>query len=68
MADVPEGTAPSEESSRVNGNHTGEGNTSDQERDVMDIFKNPVVICVIVVLVLALAVGEIIVYKDRKSK
>ena len=40
----------------------------EQERDVMEIFKNPVVIGVIVVLVLALAVAEMIVFKDRKRK
>lgn len=64
VTDAPEGTTTSDMSSEDNGNKTGE----DSERDVMDIFKNPVVIGVIVVLVLILAAGEIIVFKDRTSR
>lgn len=60
VTDAPEETVSSDKPSGVK----GEGN----ERDVMDIFKNPVVICVIVVLVLALVLGEIIVFKDRKRR
>lgn len=66
--DAPEGTTPSDQSSDALKGGAGEGDTSDQERDVMDIFKNPVVISVIVILVLALAAGEIIIFKDRKRR
>ena len=50
------------------GGEAQKGDMQEQERDVMEIFKNPVVIGVIVVLVLALAVGEMIVFKDRKRR
>lgn len=66
MTAAPEGTAVSDKSSEAGGNQTGEGNASG--RNVMDIFKNPVVIVVIIVLVLVVALGEIIVFKDRKQR
>lgn len=37
------------------------------ERDVLEVFRQPAVIAVIIVLVLLLAVGEILIFKDRKG-
>ncbi len=69
---VPEltddGTTPLDQSSGAEGNEADEGNTPAGEGNVMDIFKNPVVICVIVVLVLVLAAGEIIVFKGKRRR
>lgn len=65
---APEGAAPSDQSPEAGAIETDENEMPVPERDVMDIFKNPLVIGVIVLLVLALAAGEIIVYKDRRRR
>lgn len=61
------GAANPGQSTGINGDDEG-NSQSDQERNVMDIFRNPVIICVIVALVLALVFGEFIIYKDRKRR
>ncbi len=63
---VPERTDSDQSSAGVSGQEKDKEDGAGGDRDVMEIFKNPLVIGVIVVLALALAVGEIMVFKNRR--
>ncbi len=58
--DVPEGTLAAADGPAAE-------DEAAESRNAMEIFKNPVVIGVIVVLALILVAGEIVVFRDRKG-